>query len=98
MTKKQKLPVAKIGIIGGSGLYQMEGITDIQEVKLKTPFGLPSDAIIVGKVANTYVAFLPRHARGHKFMPTEVNSQANIYALKSLGVEYIIAISACGSL
>lgn len=89
---------ATIGVIGGSGVYQMEGLTDVQEVKVHTPFGDPSDAITVGVLGNARLAFLPRHGRGHRFMPTEIPVQANIYALKSLGVERIISISACGSL
>ncbi|MGB2799797.1 MAG: S-methyl-5'-thioadenosine phosphorylase [Dehalococcoidia bacterium] len=92
------MPEAKIGIIGGSGLYEMEGMTDIEEVKPDTPFGEPSDAIIIGELEGNRIAFLPRHGRGHYIMPTEVPSRANIYALKSLGVEWIISISAVGSL
>lgn len=88
----------KIGVIGGSGVYNIEGIKDIKEVKVKTPFGDPSDAIIVGTLEGRKVAFLPRHGRGHRIMPSEVNFRANIYALKSLGVENIISISAVGSL
>jgi 5'-methylthioadenosine phosphorylase len=88
----------KIGVIGGSGLYNMDGLTEVEEVTVSTPFGDPSDAIIVGKLSGQRVAFLPRHGRGHRLAPTEVNSRANIYALKSLGVKYIVAISACGSL
>ena len=88
----------KIGIIGGSGLYKMDGLTDIEEVEINTPFGKPSDAIIVGTLEGQRVAFLPRHGRGHLISPTEVNSQANIYALKSLGVKYIVSVNACGSL
>lgn len=87
-----------IGIIGGSGLYQMEGLTEIEEIEVSTPFGKPSDAIIVGQLAGQRVAFLPRHGRGHLISPTELNSRANIYALKSLGVKYIIGVNACGSL
>jgi 5'-methylthioadenosine phosphorylase len=89
---------ALIGVIGGSGVYQMEGLSDIGEVRPTTPFGDPSDAIVVGTLSGQRVAFLPRHGRGHRISPTELNSRANIYALKSLGVEYIISISACGSL
>ncbi len=92
------LPETKIAIIGGSGLYQIDGIKDIKEIKIKTPFGEPSDSVIIGTLSGVKVAFLPRHGKGHKFLPTEVNSHANIYALKLLGVEYLIAISACGSL
>ena len=89
---------AKIGVIGGSGLYEIEGMTDIEEVKPETPFGEPSDAIIIGELEGNRIAFLPRHGRGHYVLPTEVPSLANIYALKSLGVEWIISISAVGSL
>lgn len=87
-----------LAVIGGSGVYQMEGLTDVKEIKVRTPFGNPSDAIIVGVLGNQRIAFLPRHARGHRIMPTNLPVQANIYALKSLGVERIISISACGSL
>ena len=92
------MPAAKIGVIGGSGLYEIEGMTDIEEVKPDTPFGEPSDAIIIGELEGNRIAFLPRHGRGHYISPTEVPSRANIYALKSLGVEWIISISAVGSL
>ena len=88
----------KIGIIGGSGLYQMSEFTDTREVTIDTPFGKPSDAFIVGKLGGVDVAFLPRHGRGHKFTPTEVPYRANIYAMKLLGVEYILSVSAVGSL
>ncbi len=88
----------KLGVIGGSGVYEMEALTDVEEVRVKTPFGDPSDAIVVGTLEGRRVAFLPRHGRGHRLMPTEVNSRANIYALKSLGVERIISVSACGSM
>ncbi len=88
----------KLAIIGGSGLYEMEGLTDVKEHKVKTPFGDPSDAIVVGTLAGKRVAFLPRHGRGHRILPTEVNSHANIWALKSMGVERILSVSACGSL
>jgi 5'-methylthioadenosine phosphorylase len=88
---------AKIGVIGGTGLYQIEGMTDIKDVSIDTPFGETSDKITVGKLNNTGVAFLPRHGRGHSILPSEVPSRANIYALKSLGVEHIIAINSCGS-
>jgi len=89
---------AKIGIIGGSGLYQMPELLDVEEVELETPFGKPSDAFIVGMLEGEQVAFLPRHGRGHKFTPTEVPYRANIYALKQLGVERILSASAVGSL
>ena len=88
----------KIGIIGGSGVYQMEGISGVEEFEIKTPFGSPSDKIIVGTISGRKVAFLPRHGRGHVHTPTEVNSRANIYAMKYLGVERLISVSACGSL
>lgn len=88
----------RVAVIGGSGVYEMEGISDLKEVKLKTPFGNPSDAIVVGTLSGVKCAFLPRHGRGHRILPTEVNSRANMWALKKLGVEQIIAISACGSL
>jgi len=87
-----------IGIIGGSGLYQMDELLDKQEIAIRTPFGAPSDKILTGKVYGERVAFLPRHGRGHMLTPTEVPYAANIYALKSLGVKYIISVSACGSL
>jgi 5'-methylthioadenosine phosphorylase len=88
----------RIGIIGGSGLYQMEGLSEVEERPVLTPFGDPSDAITVGTLEGVRVAFLARHGRGHRIMPTEVNYRANIFALKSLGVEQVISISACGSL
>jgi len=87
-----------IGVIGGSGLYQMPGLENVREIRVDTPFGDPSDALIVGDLDGTPVAFLPRHGRGHVYMPTEVPYRANIYALKSLGVRHIISVSACGSL
>lgn len=89
---------AQVAVIGGSGLYAMEGLTDVEEVRMRTPFGDPSDAITVGNLGDVALAFLPRHGRGHRFTPTEVPSQANIYALKSLGVEWVISVSAVGSL
>ena len=88
----------RIGVIGGSGLYQMKGLNDIHEVRVTTPFGDPSDARIIGRIDSIPVAFLPRHGRGHVLMPTEVPYRANIYALKKLGVEKVISVSACGSL
>ncbi len=89
---------AKIGIIGGSGLYDLEGISDLTEVRLSTPFGDPSDVITLGTFAGQRVAFLPRHGRGHRLLPSELPNRANIYALKVLGVERIIAVSAVGSM
>jgi 5'-methylthioadenosine phosphorylase len=89
---------AKIGIIGGSGLYKMEALKDVAEIQIKTPFGAPSDAVILGKLEGTPVAFLARHGRNHHLMPTEIPFRANIYAMKSLGVKYLISASAVGSL
>jgi 5'-methylthioadenosine phosphorylase len=91
------MPQIKIGVIGGTGLYEIEGMTDIQERDVETPFGYPSDTIVIGKLNGTGIAFLPRHGRGHRIMPGEIPSRANIYALKSLGAEYIISINSCGS-
>jgi 5'-methylthioadenosine phosphorylase len=88
----------RIGIIGGSGLYQMPELQDVKEIAVETPFGSPSDAFIVGTLENNRVAFLPRHGRGHRFTPTEVPFRANIYAMKLLGVERILSASAVGSL
>jgi 5'-methylthioadenosine phosphorylase len=88
----------KIGIIGGSGLYKMEALKDVEEVQIDTPFGSPSDALIVGTLDGTRVAFLARHGRNHMLMPSELPFRANIYAMKSLGVEYLISASAVGSL
>ena len=87
-----------IGVIGGSGLYQMPGFTGAKEVRIGTPFGDPSDAYIIGDLNGTEVAFLPRHGRGHRLSPSELNFRANIYGMKELGVERIIAVSAVGSL
>ena len=89
---------AQIGIMGGSGLYQMEGLTDLQEVQVDTPFGQPSDGIVLGRLEGVPVAFLARHGRHHTLMPSELPARANIYAMKSLGVEYLISASAVGSL
>lgn len=88
----------KIGIIGGSGLYQMPELTDITEQQIETPFGSPSDAFLIGTLEGERVAFLPRHGRGHKLTPTELPFRANIYAMKLLGVEYVLSVSAVGSL
>jgi 5'-methylthioadenosine phosphorylase len=91
------MPQANLAVIGGSGLYEIEGLTDIKEVNIDTPFGKPSDTITIGKLGGVNVAFLPRHGRGHTITPTEIPYRANIYALKSLGVERIIAVNAVGS-
>ncbi len=88
----------RIAIIGGSGLYNMPQLTDVVERKMDTPFGAPSDSIIIGSLGNSRVAFLPRHGRGHVYTPSEVPYRANIFALKVLGVERIVSVSACGSL
>ena len=87
-----------IGIIGGSGLYQMPELENVREIPVETPFGTPSDAFIVGELDGVTVAFLPRHGRGHKLTPSELPFRANIYAMKLLGVEYILSVSAVGSL
>ena len=88
----------RIGIIGGSGFYQMEGLTDIEEIEIETPFGKPSDALILGNLDAKPVVFLPRHGLGHRLLPSDINVRANIYALKSLDVEWLISVSAVGSL
>lgn len=89
---------ATIGVIGGSGLYAMEGLEEVEEVSLETPFGAPSDAFVIGTLGGRRVAFLPRHGRGHRLNPSEVPSRANVYAFKQLGVRYLISVSAVGSL
>jgi 5'-methylthioadenosine phosphorylase len=91
-------PHADIGIIGGSGLYSMEGLSGIREVHVRTPFGEPSDALIVGTLDGVRVAFLSRHGRGHRIAPADINYRANIYALKTLGVTRVISVSAVGSM
>jgi len=93
-----ELPKVRFGIIGGSGLYQMPELTNVEEVRVETPFGDPSDAFVVGTLEGERVAFLPRHGVGHRFTPTEVPFRANIYAMKLLGVERILSASAVGSL
>ena len=89
---------AKVAVIGGSGLYEIEGLGEVKETRVTTPFGKPSDAIILGTLEGVRVAFLPRHGRGHRVSPGELPAKANIYALKSLGVERIISVTAVGSL
>ena len=93
-----KTPKATIGIIGGSGLYAMKGLTNTKEIRVKTPFGDPSESIVTGTLEGKRVAFLARHGRGHRILPTEINFRANIYALKLLGVDRIISVGAVGSL
>ena len=88
----------RFGVIGGSGVYRMETLSDVEEIELDTPFGKPSDAYVVGTLHGQRVAFLARHGRGHRISPTRLNQRANIYGFKMLGVEYLIAVSACGSL
>src|SRR5947199_8839423 len=92
------LQQAEIGIMGGSGLYSMPGLTDIREVTVQTPFGEPSDAYVLGNLEGRKVAFLARHGRGHRILPSEINFRANIYGMKDLGVERILSLSAVGSL
>jgi 5'-methylthioadenosine phosphorylase len=89
---------AEIGIIGGSGLYSMPGLTNVREERMETPFGAPSDALMLGELEGRKVAFLARHGRGHTLLPSELPFRANIYAMKMLGVEYILSVSAVGSL
>ena len=91
-------PAHRIGIIGGTGLYQIDGFTNQKWVKVKTPFGPTSDDLLTGKIAGRDVVFLARHARGHRILPSELNHRANIWAMKSLGVSWIISVSAVGSL
>jgi len=105
MAKKRKITkksavkeVVKLGIIGGSGLYSMAGLSDTREARVKTPFGDPSDAFVIGTLEGKHVAFLARHGRGHRLSPSEINYRANIYAMKTLGVERILSVSAVGSL
>jgi len=95
---RTKEPVAEIGVIGGSGLYAMNGLSNTRELRVKTPFGEPSDKIVVGNFEGKRVAFLARHGRGHRILPSELNFRANVYAMKLLGVQRIISVSAVGSL
>lgn len=88
----------RFGVIGGSGVYNIEALQDVQEIQVNTPFGKPSDAFITGTLDGVRVAFLPRHGRGHRVTPSELNSRANIYGFKSLGVQYLISVTAVGSL
>ena len=87
-----------VGVIGGSGLYHMDGLTDVEEIRLDTPFGAPSDAYITGRLHGVKMAFLARHGRGHRFTPSEVPYRANVYGMKMLGVSHIISVSAVGSM
>src|SRR5437867_3595695 len=92
------MPEATIGIIGGSGLYRLPGLENVKEVAINTPFGVPSDALLIGELEGERIAFLARHGRGHRLMPSEIPFRANIYAMKMLGVERILSASAVGSL
>lgn len=87
-----------VGVIGGSGLYEIEGLTNVESVAVDTPWGSPSDDLIVGNLGDTKMVFLPRHGRGHKQMPSEINYRANIFAMKKMGVEWIVSVSAVGSM
>jgi 5'-methylthioadenosine phosphorylase len=99
MAKRPSKPeIISIGVIGGTGLYEMEGLTQVRSVKIATPFGKPSDDYIIGTLHGKRVAFLSRHGRGHRVLPTDINYQANIYGMKKLGVERIISVSAVGSM
>lgn len=97
-TTKSRTPKAELAIIGGSGLYQMEGLTNIKEIKVATPFGKPSDSIMLGSFQGIRIAFLARHGRGHRISPSGINYRANIHALKSLGVSRVFSVSAVGSM
>src|SRR5580698_10868057 len=97
-SKRNTQAAAEIGIIGGSGLYAMPGLERTREWRVKTPFGDPSDALVLGTLEGKRVAFLARHARGHRLLPSEINYRANVHAMKQLGVERIISVSAVGSL
>lgn len=96
--RTSKTDTVTIGVIGGSGLYEMEGLTNVRTARVTTPFGKPSDDYIIGTLHGKQVAFLPRHGRGHRIMPTDINYRANIYGMKKLGVERIISVSAVGSM
>lgn len=98
MTSRKQVSKADVGIIGGSGLYDIEGLRSVKAVTVKTPFGVPSDAVMLGELDEVRVAFLSRHGRGHRLNPSEINYRANIYALKSLGVRRVISVSAVGSM
>jgi 5'-methylthioadenosine phosphorylase len=96
--KDKNYPQARVGILGGTGLYQIEGLTNVQEITLDTPFGQPSDSYLLGELEGTRVVFLSRHGRGHRLLPAEVNYRANIFGFKLLGVEKIISVNSVGSL
>ena len=88
----------RLGVIGGSGLYDIEDLKDVKKERVSTPFGEPSDELIIGNMQGTEMVFLPRHGVGHRYLPSEINYRANIYAMKKLGVEWIISVSAVGSM
>jgi len=96
--RRRKMAEKVVGVIGGSGLYEMEGLEEVQTVSLTTPFGNPSDSFIVGNLGGAKVAFLPRHGRGHRIQPSSLNFRANIYGMKMLGAQWIIGVSAVGSM
>jgi 5'-methylthioadenosine phosphorylase len=95
---RQEASVRTIGIIGGSGLYELEGLGSVEEVRLDTPFGSPSDAYLVGRLGDAKLVFLPRHGRGHRYAPHEINYRANVHGMKQLGVEWLLSVSAVGSM
>jgi 5'-methylthioadenosine phosphorylase len=95
---QRTMPTMKLGVIGGSGLYEMDGVQQKRWIRLTTPFGTPSDHYLTGRLANRDVVFLPRHGRGHKILPNELNHRANVHGMKQLGVSHIISVSAVGSL
>ena len=97
-TPSRALPRVEVGILGGTGLYEIEGIEDLEEHRLRTPLGDPSDAYIVGRLEGRHVAFLSRHGRGHRLLPMEINYRANVYGFKMLGVERVISANSVGSL
>jgi 5'-methylthioadenosine phosphorylase len=90
--------VRSIGVIGGSGLYEIEGLASVEEVRVETPFGAPSDAYLVGRLGDARLVFLPRHGRGHRIAPNEINYRANVHGMKQLGVEWLLSVSAVGSM
>jgi 5'-methylthioadenosine phosphorylase len=98
LRRRSTMSQTMVGVIGGSGLYEMEGLQEVQTVSMKTPFGDPSDSFIVGRLEGVKVAFLPRHGRGHRIQPSSLNFRANIYGMKKLGVQWIIGVSAVGSM
>jgi 5'-methylthioadenosine phosphorylase len=98
LTRRKRMSETIVGVIGGSGLYEMEGLEAVQTVSMKTPFGDPSDSFIVGRLEGVKIAFLPRHGKGHRISPSSLNFRANIYGMKKLGVQWIIGVSAVGSM